>query len=82
MRLAGRKEDVGLDTENAMNYPELVAACARTVGAQTESVRTLHDAVMCLVAHGPANRAIAAEVMVRFMAEFIESATKPDHKVH
>lgn len=56
-----------------MEYHELVAACAHVVGAEPTSTKTLHDAMTCLMAHGPTNRAFATDAMARFMAEFIEA---------
>ena len=58
-----------------MTYEELLAACTRTVGAQR--CETLHDAILCLMAHGPTNRAITAEFLARLMAEFIEGERAP-----
>lgn len=55
-----------------MTYTELLAACTRAVGAQPGTTETLADVMLCLMTHGPANRAITAEVLARFMMEFIE----------
>ena len=65
-----------------MNYPQLVAACAHTVGADPASVRSLHDALACLIAHSTNNRAYAADTMCRLMAEFIEQGNGTSAKVH
>lgn len=62
-----------------MTYEDLVAACTRTVGAQ--QCANLHDAILCLTAHGPANRAIIAEFLARLMAEFIEY-DRPQKRMH
>ena len=60
-----------------MDYHQLVAACARAVNADPTTAKTLHDSVGLLSAHAPTNRAYVSEVMVRFMAEFIEAQQPP-----
>ena len=60
-----------------MTYEDLVAACSRTVGAAPGSVDNMHDVVLCLMAHGPSNRAIVAEFIARVMAEYIEGLNEP-----
>lgn len=63
-----------------MTYAELIGACTRAVGAKPGTTETLADVMLCLMAHGPANRAITAEVLARFMMEFIESQKQPVSK--
>jgi predicted DNA-binding protein (UPF0278 family) len=60
-----------------VTYTELIAACTRAVGAQPGVTESLADCLVCLMAHTPNNRAITAEVLARFMMEFIESQRQP-----
>ena len=60
-----------------MTYEELLSSCTRAVGAQPGSSESMADCLVCLMAHTPNNRAIAAEVMARFMMEFIEGQRQP-----
>ena len=60
-----------------MTYTELLAACTRVVGAQPGTIDHLSDCLICLMAHRADNRAIAVEVMARFMMEYIESQRTP-----
>lgn len=55
-----------------MIYEDAVAFCARAAGIQPGPGVTLLDCVNVLAQHGAFNRAITAEVLARFMAEFIE----------
>ena len=55
-----------------MTYEDLVAYCARAVVIQGNPQVSLLDCVNALMMHSPANRAITAEVLARFMAEHIE----------
>lgn len=57
-----------------MTYDELLAYCTRAAGiAKAPDDLTLVDVVGCLQLTGPSNRAINAEVLARFMAEYIEA---------
>lgn len=55
-----------------MTYEDLVAYCSRAVGMAPGQHVSLTEIVGLLMALGPANRAIAAETIARFMAEHIE----------
>ena len=65
-----------------MTYEDLVAYCQRAVGVQSaDRTLTLLDVVGLLQITPVANRAINAEVIARFMAEFIEY-DRPKKLVH
>ncbi len=56
-----------------MTYDELLAYCTRAAGIQkAPSDIDLLDVIGCLQMTSEANRAINAEVLARFMAEYIE----------
>ena len=64
-----------------MIYEDVVAFCARAAGLQPDAKVTLLDCVNILAQHSGFNRAIMAEVMARFMAEYIEY-DRPKKVVH
>ena len=56
-----------------MTYDELLAYCTRAAGIhKAPDDLTLVDVVGCLQLTSAANRGLNAEVLARFMAEFIE----------
>lgn len=55
-----------------MTYEDLVAMSQRAVSAVPGSKMSMLDVVGLLMRHDETNRAIAAETLARFMAEFIE----------
>lgn len=54
-----------------MTYDELLPMAQRAVMLQSSS-ETLHECLMALAYHTPANRAIAAEKLAMLLAEYIE----------
>ena len=61
-----------------MDYNDLLAYCKRAAGIQSAPDNmTLLDIVGCLHMTSPVNRAINAEVLARFMAEYIEATHVP-----
>ena len=68
-----------------MTYEELLAYCTRAAGIhKAPDDLTLVDVVGCLQLTSAANRGLNAEVLARFMAEFIEETrvTPPLAKRH
>ena len=56
-----------------MTYDDLLAYCTRAAGIhKAPDDLTLVDVVGCLQLTSAANRGLNAEVLARFMAEFIE----------
>ena len=65
-----------------MTYEDLVAYCSRAIGMAPGQSAKLTEIVGALMAHGPGNRAIAAETLARFMAEFIEYDRPQKTRMH